>query len=68
MRTLIDLDDEALELAAAALGTSTKRDTVNTALRMVGQREAFRRMRELVVSDPDWCGRLERVRDEAWHD
>ncbi|MFJ4846375.1 type II toxin-antitoxin system VapB family antitoxin [Streptomyces sp. NPDC088733] len=31
-RTVIDLDGDALEAAAKVLGTSTKRDTVNTAL------------------------------------
>ncbi|MCX4779462.1 type II toxin-antitoxin system VapB family antitoxin [Streptomyces sp. NBC_01264] len=34
-RTVIDLDDELLADVAQALGTSTKRDTVNTALREV---------------------------------
>ena len=31
-RTLVDIDDEALEAAAAELGTSTKVETVNRAL------------------------------------
>jgi Arc/MetJ family transcription regulator len=34
-RTVIDLDDELLAAVAQALGTSTKKDTVNTALRAV---------------------------------
>lgn len=34
-RTLLDLDDDALARAAAVLGTTTKVDTVNTALRLV---------------------------------
>jgi Arc/MetJ family transcription regulator len=34
-RTLIDIDDEALEAASRELGTSTKRDTVNEALRYI---------------------------------
>jgi Arc/MetJ family transcription regulator len=34
-RTVIDLDDELLADVAQALGTSTKKDTVNTALREV---------------------------------
>ncbi|MEE1930251.1 type II toxin-antitoxin system VapB family antitoxin [Streptomyces sp. TRM 70351] len=34
-RTVIDLDDDALEAAAKELGTSTKRDTINTALREI---------------------------------
>ncbi|MFI1563796.1 type II toxin-antitoxin system VapB family antitoxin [Streptomyces sp. NPDC020490] len=44
-RTVIDLDDEALEAAAKELGTTTKRDTVNTALREVTTR--YRRLRAL---------------------
>lgn len=34
-RTVIDVDDELLAGVAQALGTNTKRDTVNTALREV---------------------------------
>lgn len=37
-RTVIDLDDEALEAAAKELGTTTKRDTINTALREIVER------------------------------
>lgn len=44
-RTVIDLDDEALEAAARELGTTTKRDTINTALREVTAR--YRRLRAL---------------------
>ncbi|GEC10622.1 hypothetical protein SSP24_82770 [Streptomyces spinoverrucosus] len=44
-RTVIDLDDDALEAAAKELGTTTKRDTVNTALREVTAR--YRRLRAL---------------------
>jgi Arc/MetJ family transcription regulator len=47
-RTVIDLDDEALEAAAKELGTSTKRDTVNAALREVTAR--YRRLRALQES------------------
>ncbi|MFF3605373.1 type II toxin-antitoxin system VapB family antitoxin [Streptomyces sp. NPDC002463] len=34
-RTVIDLDDELLAEVAKALGTGTKKETVNTALREV---------------------------------
>ncbi len=44
-RTVIDLDDEALEAAAKELGTTTKRDTINTALREIVARN--RRLRAL---------------------
>jgi Arc/MetJ family transcription regulator len=38
MRTVIDVDDEALAEAAAELGTTTKVATVNEALRMAAAR------------------------------
>jgi Arc/MetJ family transcription regulator len=34
-RTVIDLDDELVAVVAKALGTSTKKETVNSALREV---------------------------------
>lgn len=40
MRTVIDVDDAALEAAKRVLGTSTKVDTVNRALAEVANREA----------------------------
>lgn len=44
-KTLIDIDDEALALAAEVLGTRTKKDTVNAALTETGAR--LRRQRAL---------------------
>jgi Arc/MetJ family transcription regulator len=49
MKTMIDLNDEALELAAKELGTATKKDTVNAALEFVAGRR--RRIEEL-LDDP----------------
>ncbi|MEN8655061.1 type II toxin-antitoxin system VapB family antitoxin [Streptomyces sp. 21So2-11] len=47
-RTVIDLDDQALEAAAKELGTTTKRDTINTALReIVDRNHRLRALREL---------------------
>ncbi len=47
-KTPIEIDDEALALAAEVLGTKTKKDTVNAALREVGQRlERLRALEEL---------------------
>jgi Arc/MetJ family transcription regulator len=37
-KTPIEIDDELLEQAKQVLGTTTKKDTVNAALREVGQR------------------------------
>ncbi len=38
MKTPIEIDQEALAVAAEVLGTKTKKDTVNAALREVGRR------------------------------
>ncbi|WP_240797794.1 type II toxin-antitoxin system VapB family antitoxin [Streptomyces sp. F001] len=52
-RTVIDLDDEALAEAARHLGTTTKKDTVNAALREIADRRrraaAVERMRRMVA-------------------
>jgi Arc/MetJ family transcription regulator len=37
-KTPIEIDEDALAKAAEVLGTKTKKDTVNAALREVGQR------------------------------
>ena len=64
--TQIDLDPELLEQASAILGTSTKKATVNEALRRVVQNEVRRaHLEELAagalpdLSDPN-------VMDSAW--
>jgi len=44
MRTSIDIDDEAMKLAAEELGTSTKVATVNAALRRIAEQRASRLM------------------------
>jgi len=50
-RTVIDIDDDALEAAARWLGTKTKKDTVNAALHAVIDRErrvaALERLRQM---------------------
>lgn len=38
VKTPIEIDQDALTIAAEVLGTKTKKDTVNAALREVGQR------------------------------
>jgi Arc/MetJ family transcription regulator len=47
VKTPIEIDTEALETAAEVLGTKTKKDTVNAALREVGQR--LKRIRALAT-------------------
>jgi Arc/MetJ family transcription regulator len=49
MKTMIDLNDEALALAAKELGTVTKKDTVNAALEFVARR---RERIEALLDDP----------------
>jgi len=49
MKTMIDLDEQALEQAASELGTTTKKDTVNAALAFVANR---RRRVEQLLDDP----------------
>jgi Arc/MetJ family transcription regulator len=49
MKTVIDLDDDALDLAAKELGTTTKKDTVNAALQFVAGR---RHRIEQLLDDP----------------
>ncbi|MEV4130046.1 type II toxin-antitoxin system VapB family antitoxin [Nocardia sp. NPDC049707] len=49
MKTMIDVNDEALALAAKELGTTTKKDTVNAALEFVAER---RRRIDQALNDP----------------
>lgn len=68
-RTLLDVDDDALARAAAVLGTSSKVDTVNRALRLVAaaaggdpDRQRFDELLDLVgarLAETD-------VRTQAW--
>jgi Arc/MetJ family transcription regulator len=62
-RTMIDIDEDALKEAAAELGTTTKVDTVNAALREV----ANRRLRlELLSTIKDLDLGDEEVMRGAW--
>jgi hypothetical protein len=49
MKTMIDVNPEALASAARELGTTTKKDTVNAALEFVADR---RRRIEQLLDDP----------------
>ena len=53
MKTMIDLDDDALASAAKELGTTTKKDTVNAALAFVASR---RQRMERLLDDPYTVG------------
>jgi Arc/MetJ family transcription regulator len=61
-KRLIDVDDEVLSVARAELGTTTIKDTVNEALRLVaGSR------RERVARALDHLAAAELIdREEAW--
>ncbi len=58
-KTLIDVDDDDLERARQALGTSTKKDTVNRALSEVAALSARRRDLERLIE-----GRLADLGDD----
>ena len=67
-KTLIDIDEQALEHAAEALQTTTKKDTVNAALRETAALAARRRdLQRLVdgelpdLDDPS-------ILQQAWRD
>ena len=66
-KTLIDVDDALLEAARDVLGTSTKKDTINTALREV---VAARARSEAALKLIEWGQRNEpwddSIRDRAW--
>lgn len=53
MKTMIDLDDDALARAAEQLGTTTKKDTVNAALSFVAERQ---RRVDAFLDDPHALG------------
>jgi len=57
MKTVIDLDEELLDRARRELGTTTKKDTIHEALRMVAERSArLEAIRDLLSIDRDWTG------------
>jgi len=57
MKTVIDLDEELLDRARRELGTTTKKDTIHEALRLVAERSArLDAVRELMAIDRDWTG------------
>jgi Arc/MetJ family transcription regulator len=53
VRTIIDVDDALLDAAQAELGTTTKKDTVNEALRYVAERRGRARA---ILEDPYFLG------------
>jgi Arc/MetJ family transcription regulator len=63
-KMLIDIDEDALATAADLLGTKTKKDTVNTALREAADR--LRRLEALQqLSDAAKAGEFDELLDKA---
>jgi Arc/MetJ family transcription regulator len=66
-RTVIDLDDELLASVARELGTSTKKDTVNAALREVMENRrralAMTRLRDAVTDGAFYLALLQDKRN-----
>ena len=61
MRTNIDIDDALLAEAAKIVGATTKKSTVETALRELIRRHKVRQVREL-WGNFDWEGDLQEMR------
>lgn len=64
-RTVVDIDDDALAAAAAELGTTTKVDTVNRALSLVGSRSEWLAVLEALRTADDDLGDAP-VMADAW--
>lgn len=57
MKTVVDLDEDLLECARRELGTTTKKDTIHAALRLVAERGTrLDAVRELLSIERDWTG------------
>jgi Arc/MetJ family transcription regulator len=55
VKTVVDLDEDLLNRARRELGTSTKKDTIHEALRLVAERGArLQAVQELMSVDRDW--------------
>jgi Arc/MetJ family transcription regulator len=55
MKTVVDLDEDLLDRARRELGTTTKKDTIHEALRLVAERGArLQAVQELLSVDRDW--------------
>lgn len=65
-RTVIDIDDTALAAAQKELGTRTKVETVNAALRTVaGRSERRAAIKEVVAMMPDYESYLQEKTDRT---
>lgn len=55
-----------LAVATRALGTRTKKDTINEALREVALRAVRSAMLDRFADDPDYWREEQALRDQAW--
>lgn len=65
-KTQIDIDDDLLAQAGEVLGTTTKRATVEAALRATTAKHARRRLGALVAQSGVAPTDLDRQAEEAW--
>jgi len=57
MKAVVDLDEDLLDRARRELGTTTKKETIHEALRLVAERSArLQAIQELLSIDRDWTG------------
>jgi len=57
MKTVVDLDEDLLNRARRELGTTTKKDTIHEALRLVAERRTrLEAIQELMSIHRDWTG------------
>jgi Arc/MetJ family transcription regulator len=66
--TAVDIDDQVLDRARAILGTRTKKDTINAALREVVRRQAAADLVELLKSDAIEIRDHRELHRMNWHD
>lgn len=67
MRTMIDIDDELMAEAKRVLGTKTKKQTVERALREVIARQKRLEYAKAQKANPDWKpGTYEKLMARAW--
>jgi Arc/MetJ family transcription regulator len=66
-KTLVDIDDKLLRAASAILGTSTKKDTVNEALREVVAMQARRADLDWLRTGPARQLAEPSTREAVWH-
>ena len=67
MRIYIDIDDELLARAMAAAGLTTKRATVEAALRAVVGKAARNELGQLMAEAGKTPADLDAEQDAAWH-